>query len=484
MQSISKVDKCKDPIVIAKSMEKFIGFTIGRLQFTDSLQHLTSSLDKLVNNLADKSKIKGCKYCPRRGPPKSVARHEKISHTSDYQTEYTHTKKSSTLPELFPNLHARFKKKWKNLPDQEKAFEMLTRKLVYPYEYMNSFDKFKETELPPKSKFYNRLTQKHISSEDYSFVQKLWTTFRLDNLGELHDLYVETDTLLLADVFENYRKVIHKNYELDPVHFYTAPALSWSAGLKFTKAKLEIPLDVNMHIFFDNGLRGGISMVVNHFAKANNPHLKEFYNPETEQSFIKFVDANNLYGFAMSQCLPTGGFKWVSLKKGLHTPFPAITDGADRFRTMQEWTDDIININEEDSIGYMFQVDLEYPKNLRADEKHDNFPLAPESFKIEKDMLSTYQQELGDQLEVKYGSEKLCLTLKDKEKYICHARNLKFYLKHGLKLKKVHKVLQFQQSAWLKPYIDLNTQLRQEADNKFEEGFAKLMNNSFFGEYF
>ena len=99
-------------------------------------------------------------------------------------------------------------------------------------------------------------------------------------------------------------------------------------------------------------------------------------------------------------------------------------------------------------------------------------------------MLSTYQQELGDQLEVKYGSEKLCLTLKDKEKYICHARNLKFYLKHGLKLKKVHKVLQFQQSAWLKPYIDLNTQLRQEADNKFEEGFAKLMNNSFFGEYF
>ena len=177
--------------------------------------------------------------------------------------------------------------------------------------------------------------------------------------------------------------------------------------------------------------------------------------------------------------LPTGGFKWVNLKKGLIT---GITESMDRDRSMNEWTDTIMNLNEEDSIGYMFQVDLEYPTNLRADETHDNFPLAPESFKIEKDLLSPYQQDLGDQLGVKYGAEKLCLTLKDKEKYICHGRNLKFYLKHGLKLKKIHKILQFDQSRWLKPYIDLNTKLRQEADNEFEEGFAKLMNNSFFGK--
>jgi hypothetical protein len=90
MQSIPKVKKCKDPMVIAKSMENFIGFTIGRLQFMDSFQHLTSPLDKLVNNLAAKAEIIGCKYCPRRGPPKAVARHEKISHTSDYQTDHTH----------------------------------------------------------------------------------------------------------------------------------------------------------------------------------------------------------------------------------------------------------------------------------------------------------------------------------------------------------------------------------------------------------
>ena len=480
MQSIPKVENCKDPRVIARSMEQFIGFTIGRLQFMDSYQHLSIPLDKLVNNLADKTKMIGCKYCPRRGPKDDILRHEKIRHKSDYETEYTHTKKSSTLPELFPNLHEYFKKKWKKLPDQDEAFQMLTRKLPYPYRYMDTFDKFAETQLPPKEAFFNDLAKKEIKDEDYSFVQKLWTTFQLKNLGELHNLYVETDTLLLADVFENYRKVIHKNYELDPVHFYTAPSLSWSAGLKFTKAKLEIPLDVNMHIFFDLGLRGGISMVAEHFARANNKYLKDLFDPETLQSFIQLVDANNLYGWAMSQMLPTGGFKWVNLKKGLLTP--GITESMDRHRTMNEWTEDIMNLKEEDSIGYMFQVDLEYPANIRADDTHDNFPLAPESFKIEKDLLSPYQQDLGDQLGVKYGAEKLCLTLNDKQNYICHARNLKFYLKHGLKLKKIHKILQFDQSQWLKPYIDLNTKLRQEADNEFEEGFAKLMNNSFFGK--
>ena len=445
----------------------------------DSYQHLSNPLNKLVNNLAGKAEMIGCKHCPRRGPKKAMIRHAKISHKSDYQTEYTHTKKNSSLPQLFPNLHEYFEKKWKKLPDQDEAFQMLTRKLPYPYSYMDTFDKFEETRLPPRAAFFDDLAKKGISDNDYSFVQKLWTRFQLKNLGELHDLYVETDTLLLADVFENYRKVIHHNYGLDPVHFYTAPSLSWSAGLKFTKVKLEIPLDVDMHIFFDLGLTGGISMVAEHFARANNKYLKDIYDPQTLQSFIQLVDANNLYGWAMSQMLPTGGFKWVNLKKGLIT---GITESMDRDRSMNEWTDTIMNLNEEDSIGYMFQVDLEYPTNLRADETHDNFPLAPESFKIEKELLSPYQQDLGDQLGVKYGAEKLCLTLKDKEKYICHARNLKFYLKHGLKLKKIHKILQFDQSRWLKPYIDLNTKLRQEADNEFEEGFAKLMNNSFFGK--
>ena len=298
-----------------------------------------------------------------------------------------------------------------------------------------------------------------------------------------------------------------KNYGLDPIHFYTAPSLSWSAGLKFTKVKLEIPQDIDMHIFFDRGLRGGISMVSHPYAKANNKAMKEYYDPQTKQSYIMLVDANNLYGWAMSQPLPTGGFEWVhSLKtdvqsltngdegviktlhewemgeKSLQDDSDTPSHGDKTIKTMEEWETDIKNLQDDSDTGYMFEVDLVYPENLHIDEMHDNFPLAPETIKIEKDMLSPHQQHLGDKLDVSYRSKKLCLTLRDKKKYICHYKNLKFYLNHGLKLKKIHKILQFDQSAWLKPYIDFNTKLRQEADNKFEEGFAKLMNNSFFGK--
>ena len=488
MQSIPKVQSCKDPRVIAKSMEKFIGFTIGRLQFMDSLQHLSSSLDKLVNNLADKTQIIGCKYCPRRGPPNAILRHQDIAHKGDNLKEFKHTVMNQTLPELFPNLYRNFKEKWGHLPPE--AFQMLTRKGVYPYSYMDSFDKFAETQLPPEEAFENDLSKENISEEDHTFVKELWKTFHLQNLGELHDLYMETDTLLLADVFENYRKTILKHYGLDPIHFYTAPSLSWSAGLKFTNVKLEIPNDIKMHLFFDQGLRGGISMVSHPYERANNKQMKEYYDPKTKQSYIMFVDANNLYGWAMSQTLPTGGFKWV---QRLKTDVPALTNGDKTmqemeedacFKNMQEWEENIKNLKDDSETGYMFKVDLVYPKNLHLDKMHDNFPLAPEAIKIEKDMLSPYQTDLGDRLDVSYGSEKLCLTLRDKTNYICHYRNLKFYLKHGMKLKKIHKILQFDQSAWLKPYIDLNTQLRQAADNKFDEDQAKLMNNSFFGNCF
>ena len=478
-QNIPKVQECKDPKVISKSMEKFIGFTIGRLCFMDSLQHLSASLDKLISNLSAKAEIKGCKHCPRRGPEKSITRHEKIAHKKEFNTEYIHAVKNSELTELFPNLYHNFKKKWKDLP--EEAFPLLTRKGIYPYAYMDSMSKFQETQLPPKESFYNDLSKKDISNEDFEFVHKLWETFNLKNLGELHDLYMETDALLLADVFESYRKSILKNYGLDPIHFYTAPSLSWAAGLKFTGVKLEIPSDVNMHIFFDQGLTGGISMVSNHFARANNKLMKEHYDPKLKQSYILLVDANNLYGWAMSQALPTGNFKWV---KNLKTDVPALTTGNWGFKSMQEWEQDIKNLKDDDDTGYMFQVDLDYPENLHLDEMHDNFPLAPESCKIEKEMLSSYQTTLGDSLNVAYGSEKLCLTLKDKKKYICHYRNLKFYLKHGMKLKKIHNILQFDQSAWVKPYIDHNTRMRQAADNKFDEDQAKLMNNSFFGKLF
>ena len=137
----------------------------------------------------------------------------------------------------------------------------------------------------------------------------------------------------------------------------------------------------------------------------------------------------------MSQFLPTGGFKWVWNLKQNHL---ALKHG------------DILNLNDEGDTGYFFKVDLQYAEYLHK--THDQFPLAPQHLKIEENLLSSYQKELGENLGVKFGGEKLCLTLNDKKDYICHFRNLKFYIQQGMKHKKIHKILEFNQSAWLKPY--------------------------------
>ena len=219
-----------------------------------------------------------------------------------------------------------------------------------------------------------------------------------------------------------------------------------------------------MSMFFDKGLIGGISFIANQLARANHPGLGEHFDIQKAISYIFMVDCNNQYGWAMSQYLPTGGFKWMDEK------------------SLVEWVEFIKSQEDEQGQGYFLEVDLEYPEELH--DAHDTFPCAPEHVRIEKDMLSDYQKELGEKLGVKYGGEKLCLTLNDKERYVLHYRNLKQYLELGLKLKKVHRVLEYDQSPWLKPYIELNTKLRRNATCKFDEDQAKLMNNSYFGKCF
>merc|ERR1712055_1137868 len=131
----------------------------------------------------------------------------------------------------------------------------------------------KEKTLPSKEDYFNQLTGKDISEKDYEFAHKLYHTFKLKNLGELHDLYMGSDVNLLADVFESFREFNLKHYKLTPVHFYTAPSLSWSACLKYTGVKLELPTCPDMSMFFDRGLIGGISFIANQLARANHPGL-------------------------------------------------------------------------------------------------------------------------------------------------------------------------------------------------------------------
>ena len=191
---------------------------------------------------------------------------------------------------------------------------LLTRKGVYPYDYVTSIDKLKEKKLPSKEAFYSKLYDEEISEEDYQHAIKVWKTFNCQTLQDYHDLYLKTDVLLVADGFENFRKTCLKHYKLDPCHYYTASGLAWDACLKETKEKLQLLKDYDMLMMLERGIRGGISHISKRYASANNMYMEDF--DETKPStFIQYFDANNLYGWAMSQKLQTHGFKWIDVDK-------------------------------------------------------------------------------------------------------------------------------------------------------------------------
>ena len=332
--------------------------------------------------------------------------------------------------------------------NQPVDINLLLQKGVYPYEYMDSFDRFQETELPPIGKFYSSLSDESITKKDYQHAQEVWKTFNCENLGDYHNLYLKTDVTLLADVFQTFRRTCMNAYKLDPLNYYTAPGLSWDALIKYTGIELELLTDYDQHLFIEKGMRGGISMASKRHAKANNPGVPR-YDPSEEHNHIMYYDANNLYGRAMSQPLPYSGFKWVDK--------PPTEPGK----------------------GCILEVDLEYPAELH--ESHNDYPLAPERLKVKKEWLSGYQTNLLEDDNI-LNTEKLVPNLMDKTKYVLHYRNLQLYLSLGMKLKKIHRILEFNEAPWMEPYIRMNTEFRKKSKSAFEKDFYKLMNNSVFGK--
>ena len=165
-----------------------------------------------------------------------------------------------------------------------------------------------------KKCFYSNLNLGHISDEDYAHTQKVWDVFEIKHLGEYHDLYVQSDTLLLSDVYENFRNMCHDKYELDRVYFVSATGLAWQACLKKIGVKLELITDYDMIRVIEKGIRGGICQATHRHAKANNKHMKN-YNKNIESSYFEYLDANNLYGWAMSQKFPVNDFKWLKQER-------------------------------------------------------------------------------------------------------------------------------------------------------------------------
>ena len=406
MQEIGKfVEKQKQMSinVIPNNMKKYMAFMLGEhMVFIDSFQFMSQSLDRLVGNLWKDS----------------------MKYTS----------------EVF----------------RDRQLELMLRKGVYPYDHMDDFSRFAETELPPKEEFYSILNDQHISDEDYLHAQAVWKMFQLKTMGGYHDLYLKSDVLLLADVFENFRMTCLNCYKLDPCHYFTSPGLAWDAALKMTKITLELLVDVDMYQFIEKGLRGGISYIANRYGKANNKYMKN-YDPKSPSKYIMYLDANNLYGWAMCQFLPTGGFRWLT---------------SDKLKTFK------LNKYKEDSKRGCI---LEDPQKLH--QLHNDYPLAPQKIKIKEEWLSDHCKKIADKFDIKVGLvHKLVSTLESKEKYVLHYRNLQLYVALGLKVTKIRRVLEFKQSPWLKQYIDFNTQRRTAAKNAFEKDFYKLMNNSVFGK--
>ena len=174
-------------------------------------------------------------------------------------------------------------------------FALLLRKGVYLYEYMDGWERFKKESLPDKEYFYSKLNNEHITDEDYEHAQKVWSTFKIKNLREYHDLYVQSDTALLADLFENFKGKCIELYRLDSAHFLSAPGQAWQAYLKKTEVELELLTDNDMLMMFEKGTRGGICQATYQHAKANNKYMKS-YDKNKESSFSIYDDANNLYG--------------------------------------------------------------------------------------------------------------------------------------------------------------------------------------------
>ena len=394
---------------------------------------MATSLSKLVDNLTDNNHNDKCIKCKSNLCFVRAINEKLIFKCIDCEKEYG--------KEFNKELIERFANTYKFCDNDLDKFIMLLRKGVYPYEYIDEWDKFNEKVLPGKESFYSNLTLENISEIDYAHGNNVFKKFNINNLGEYHDLYVRSDTLLLADIFENFRQSCLENYELDPAHFISLPGLAWQACLKKTNVELELLTDYDMLLMVEEGIRGGICHAVDRYAHANNYYMKD-YDKTKESSYIQYLDANNLYDAAMSKKLPMKGFKWL--------------DNIERID--EEFIKEYNEINDK---GCVIEADVDYPQELH--DLHSDIPFLSERMIINK-------------------TKKLVCNLHNKKNYVAHINILKQALNHGLKLKKVHRVIEFEQEAWLKKYIDFNTDLRAKATNDFEKDFFKLMNNAVFGK--
>ena len=230
--------------------------------------------------------------------------------------------------------------------------------------------------------------------------KKIWIEFNMKNMGDYHDHYLKRDVLLLTDVFEKIIDTCLKFCGLDTCHYISSPGLSWDAMLKLTGVRLEKIADIYMYLFIEKGLRGGISYIAKRYTKANNKYMKN-YDLKNPSKFIIYLDMNNVYDWSMSSYLLYDKFKWLK--------------NVDKF--------DVNSISEKSPIGYILEVDLEYPEGLHVLPK--DYPLTPEKLAVFYDMLSDYCKKIADEYEIKVGDViKSIPNLGSKTNYVVYYKNI------------------------------------------------------------
>jgi len=411
IEKFDKLTKLNDIMVLPKSGESFNAITLfnRNLQIRDSYNHLGNSLAELV-------------------------RINKESGRTFFHSEKTFGGKN---------------------------IDLLLRKGVFPYAYITSEEKLKETSLPEAREFFDPLSEKSITEENYQHARKVWNSFSCKTIEDYLKIYLTSDITLLSDVFEAYREFFKSKFDLDPAYYVSLPSLSYDCALKYTGSSIDFMYDEETYLFIKDAIRGGVASISRRYAEANNPYIPQTFDKERSNSFIMYFDCNSLYSSIMSMKLPYKNLRFIDAED-----FPRKT---------------IFEYKNEDEIGYFIQCDLFYPKEIHDQTK--DLPFAPRHFSIEKQHLSPYNQRLTEEIQIpNFTGKKLIADQFDKMKYITHIANLKFYLEHGMQLGKIHKVLRFKQKAVFKPYIELCVEERAKTSSLAEKNLWKLACNSLFGK--
>ena len=426
------------PKFLFSNLQTLRYLTYNSYKFKDSLEHLPSSLSKLVTELNN----------PHQNHNFSIFHQSKIIKS--------------------------FLMKNENQENIDNKLKMLTGgKGIYPYSLCNTANAMKKIILFPEiNHFFNDLTNTSCSLEDYHFAKNVYNTFNCQNLYEYTLLYNHTDTLLLAEIMMVYRKIIQDHFKMDINHFLGIPGLSFNIMLKISKVRLELISNPEICDFFRNSIRGGMSFIATRRAKSDYID-SDVKNCSKRMTHIRYIDGNNLYGSQMIFNLPTHDYrlegksfiKKIERKLKNHVP---------------------IDMNER---GMFLEVDLEYPEGIHN--QHEDFPMAPERYIVKYNELSPLNQYLYRKMKTSdfftnYAEEKLIPTFHDRKNYVLHIQCLIFYLSQGMVLKRIHRIVSFQHRPFLKEYILSLTQLRSMFSAKNQTFFVnvfKLLANSTYGKF-